>query len=132
MLNIFPVQFLAPVAYALLRLCVGFVFLYFGRRHIQNHTSLKEVFLLNGFPLSGFFVWYMVVVEIIIGTLFVLGLYTQIAALLAMFFLLTLAVMRKKFAHPLLPSRLVRVLLFFASLSLFITGAGIFAFDLPI
>lgn len=86
----------------------------------------------NGVPFSSFFIWYVVVVEMVVGVLFVLGLYTQIAALLAMLFVLKLHVMRRQLSHPLLLSGTLRFLLFFCALSLFITGAGAFAFDLPI
>ena len=93
---------------------------------------LKNVFTLPILPYGMFFTWYISIAEIIIGTLFVLGLFTQIAALLAMLYTFKLLVLRKRFAHPLIPKGGFLVLLFAASFSLFITGAGIFAFDLPI
>jgi hypothetical protein len=45
---------------------------------------------------------------------------------------LKMFVMRNWFDHPSIPTKLFYVLLFAASVSLFITGAGVFAFDLPI
>jgi uncharacterized membrane protein YphA (DoxX/SURF4 family) len=132
MLNLFPIQFLAPVAYMILRVCVGLIFIYYGRLHIKHRVVLKDALLLPRLPWGGFWVWYLALIEIIVGLLFVFGLYTQIAALLAMIFVLKLFFLRNYFLHPHLPNWMIRVLLFFASLSLFITGAGIFAFDLPI
>lgn len=132
MLNIFPVQFLAPIAYALLRICVGLIFIYLGRSHIRGRHMLKNVFTLPILPYGMFFTWYISIAEIIIGILFVLGLFTQIAALLAILYTFKLLILRKRFVHPLIPKGAFLVLLFVASFSLFITGAGIFAFDLPI
>lgn len=132
MLNIFPIQFLAPLAYALLRICVGIIFIYLGRSHIKGRYELKNVFTLPILPFGLFFTWYIGIAEIIIGVLFILGLFTQIAALLAVLFTLKLLIMHKRFSHQLIPKRIFLALLCVASLSLFITGAGIFAFDLPI
>lgn len=132
MLNLFPIQFLAPFAYFLLRVCVGFILIRLGVTHIRNRQVLKDIFSFGIFPYGFFFVWYLGIVEIIIGTLFLVGFLTQLAALLSMVLSLKFTVMYKRFTHPLIPSRLSYVLLFFISLSLLITGAGIFAFDLPI
>ena len=76
--------------------------------------------------------WYMGLFEIIIGTLFTLGFLTQVAALLAIFLSVKILIMYRHFIHPLIPQRLFYILLLAISFSLFITGAGIFAFDLPI
>ncbi len=132
MLNLFPIQFLAPLAYALLRICVGVIFAYLGYSHIKAREELKNVFTLPILPFGLFFAWYVGIMEVIIGVLFIIGLFTQVAALLAILYTLKLVVLRKRFTHPLLPHGLFLALLFTASLSLFITGAGILAFDLPI
>lgn len=132
MLNLFPIQFLAPFAYLLLRVCIGFILIRLGVIHIRNRHTLKDTLSFNLFPYGLLFAWYLGIVEIIIGGLFIAGFLTQLAALLSMLLSLKFIVMYKHFAHPLTPSRLTYVLFFFISLSLFITGAGIFAFDLPI
>jgi putative oxidoreductase len=132
MLNIFPVQFLAPLAYALLRICVGFIFIRLGYSHIKARQELKNVFTLPIAPFGLFFAWYVGILEIVIGTLFILGLFTQIAALLATFYCIKLLILRKRFSHPLLPRGYFLTLLLMTSISIFITGAGAFAFDLPI
>ncbi len=132
MLNLFPIQFLAPFAYFLLRVCIGFVLIRLGVIHIGNRHILKETFSLSLFPYGLFFAWYLGIVEIIIGGLFITGFLTQLAALLSIILSLKFIVMHKRFHHPLIPPRLTYILFLFISLSLFITGAGIFAFDLPI
>lgn len=132
MLSIFPIHFLALIAYALLRLCVGFIFLHLAKRHFSERTSLGAVFSMRLLPFGTFFVWYLIFFEFVIGILFILGLFTQIAALLAMALSLKFIVMHARLTHSTIPSRMFYTLLFFTSLSLCITGAGIFAFDLPI
>lgn len=132
MLNIFPIQFLAPIAYALLRICVGFIFIRLGQSHLRNRATLAQVFTLPIFPYGLFFVWYISIAEIIMGLLFIFGLFTQIAALFGIAYSLKLFILRKQFAHPLIPRGYFLMLLLVVSISLFITGAGIFAFDLPI
>ncbi|QQR64742.1 DoxX family membrane protein [Candidatus Kaiserbacteria bacterium] len=132
MLNLFPIQFLAPFAYLLLRVSVGFILIRLGIIHIRNRHALKDTLSSGIFPYGLFFAWYLGIVEIIIGTLFLVGFLTQLAAILSMVLSLKFIMMHKRFTHPLIPSRLTYVLLFFISLSLLITGAGLFAFDLPI
>lgn len=132
MLNIFPIQFLAPLAYALLRLCVGWIFVHLGMNHFKNRESLAPNFNFSLFPFPRFIVAYMSIIELVIGVLFIAGYLTQIAALLAIVLSLKCLLMYSKITHPLIPSRIVYTLILFASISLFITGAGVFALDLPI
>jgi uncharacterized membrane protein YphA (DoxX/SURF4 family) len=132
MLNVFPIQFLAPLAYTVLRLCVGLIFIYLGQSHLRKRHVLKYVFAVPLFPYGLAVAWYVGIAELIIGTMFILGWYTQIAALLGMAYAIKLIILQKRFAHPLISKRQFLALLLGACLSLFITGAGIFAFDLPI
>jgi uncharacterized membrane protein YphA (DoxX/SURF4 family) len=131
MLNPFPIQFLTMLAHFLLRLFVGGVCVYLGARHIRHRNDMRNA--LNAWWLPGLFtVWYMAAIELIIGTLFILGLYTQIAALVAMILAIKMIIFHRRFTSPYIPGRAFYVLLFAISLSLFITGAGAIAFDLPI
>jgi len=132
MLNLFPIQFLAPLAFALLRVCVGALLLRLGIRHLKGRAHLQEVFTFTYFKKGVLLATLFGIIEIVIGALFVVGLFTQVAALLLMLLSLKIIIMHTRFTHPLIPQRLFYVLLFSASLSLFITGAGIFAIDLPI
>ncbi len=109
MLSLFPIQFLAPLAYLFLRLCVAGVFVYFARTNARATPFAKAALLA----------------EFGIATLLTLGLFTQIGALAAMVYVTVSTMKHTK-------SRVVSVLIFCAALSLFITGPGIFAFDLPI
>ena len=119
MLNLFPITFLAILAHALLRFIVGGIFIYLGYQH---HKNTKATIPVRAIAL----------LEIVIGTLFIIGLFTQAAALLGIMFSLCGLFLREKLATLSLPSPLFFLLLLGASLSLFITGAGALAFDLPI
>ncbi|MCF7816186.1 MAG: DoxX family protein [Candidatus Pacebacteria bacterium] len=132
MLNIFPIQFLAPVAYLFLRVCVGTILIRLGFIHIKNRQILKDVLVFPSLPYGLFFAVYLGVFEIIVGSMFVLGLFTQIAALLTIVFSLKMIFMHKYFLNPLIPTRLSFFLIFTIACTLFVTGAGILAFDLPI
>ena len=132
MLNPFPIQFLSLFAFALLRLFVGGILLYLGSTHLRNRGVLKKTLSVPWFPYGLLSVWIFGLVEILFGAMLILGLYTQIAALGTMIMSLKLIVLNKWFESPHIPDRIFYTLLFAAALSLFITGAGVLAFDLPI
>jgi len=119
MLNLFPIQFLAPFAYFLLRVALGFLIIRLGVRILKQDSRTYWSTSLG-------------IIEISIGFLFILGIYTQLAALLTLV-LSTPSVFRP---HTVLRAWLTNhgtvFLMYFIALSLFITGAGAFAFDLPI
>ena len=132
MLNPFPIQFLALLAYMLLRFFVGGILLYLGITHVRNRHNLKYTLSFPWFPYGLFSVWFFALFEILSGLMFFTGFYTQYAAIIGMLLALKIIVLYKRFASPLIPGRLFYILLFGASLSLFITGGGALAFDLPI
>ena len=74
----------------------------------------------------------LIISELIIGALFVLGLYTQIAALMSIGLCKKILIWHNRFPANSIPSKLSLVLLLAISASLLITGAGVLAFDLPI
>ncbi len=119
MLNVFPIQFLAPLAYLILRVILGIVFLRMAKFQLQKDESGSRSWL------SGFF-------SSVVGIIFILGFYTQIAALLGI-----LSAIASRFSYfkargfsYLEPT--AALLVGAISLSLFITGGGPFGFDLPI
>lgn len=132
MLNPFPIQFLALLAYLLLRVTLGSIFLYFGLRHIQSVPRWTAALMLPRTQTGRVIALAFAAIECVIGAMFILGYYTQLAALGTLFMCVTLIVLRKQFDTALLESRLFYVLLAGAALSLFITGAGALAFDLPL
>lgn len=132
MLNLFPIQFLSLFAYFILRVITGLVVLWLGFKHYQHRNELSDILVLPIFPFGKTAVFFLVLTEIIIGTLLTIGLFTQAGAILLMLLSLKMMVLYKHFNHPTLPNKLTYLLLFAIGFSLFITGAGIFAFDLPI
>ena len=132
MLNIFPIQYLALFAYFILRVAVSLVLIMLGLRHWHYRHELKKVFTCTWFPMSGYAAYLWPVAELAVAGFLLVGAYTQIAALLLMLMSLKLMLIRPWFPHPTIPSRLFYLLLFAIAISLFITGAGAFAFDLPL
>jgi energy-converting hydrogenase Eha subunit E len=116
MLNPFPIQFLAPLAYFLIRITLGFVCVRTGAFLLRDTASTPKRKLLGTFLL-------------VTGTALIFGFYTQVAALIT--FVITLFGMTRTGGIPRL-TRTSLLLMAAMSISLFITGAGPFAFDLPI
>lgn len=132
MLNLFPIQWLAMLAYLILRLGIGSVFLYIAHGHIKNLASIGAKIDLPIIKNSRIIFTLLIICELIIGGLYIIGLATQAAALLTIALCLKMLFWYTRFPTGSLPSRLSYVLMVFISLSLFITGAGAAAFDLPI
>ena len=125
MLNPFPIQFLALLAYFILRLFVGGLLLFFGYRLSRA---------LPFFPSTGndYFFRLFALAEIVTALLIIVGAFTQYAALGIMSLCILALISPALRRHELVPQRTVYILLFGCALTLFITGAGAFAFDLPI
>ena len=122
MLNPFPIQFLALFAYFILRVFVAIVLLHIARTQYTNYrpapipNKIKTV-------LAG---------EVLLSGLFIIGVHTQYASLLLA--VLSIYALHDTTSHKFLlhiPTT-TALLLLAISLSLFITGAGVFAVDLPI
>lgn len=131
MLSVWPTHFLSLFAYFILRCFVGFILFYLGIRHLQYHQELKQIMRLSWWPFGAISAGLLAMTEIILGSLLIVGAYTQIAALLVALLSLKLLFMRGWFPHHTIPPKLFYFLLLGASLSLIITGAGALAFDLP-
>jgi uncharacterized membrane protein YphA (DoxX/SURF4 family) len=132
MLNPFPIQFLALFSYFILRVFVGGVLCYLGLLHFRSRHTLKGVLTLAWWPYGSISTFLLVVTELTLSIMFTLGFLTQVASLILALTSLKMLVLRGRFDHPALPPRLVYVLFLGAALCLFITGAGAFAFDLPL
>ncbi len=118
MLNLFPIQFLAPLAYLLLRLVLGILFLRLARTQLQQGSEGNRS-------------WIKGVYFILVGTLCILGLYTQLAALGALIAACASRLPSVRSRRPYFTTT-TAVLVGAISLSLLITGGGPFGFDLPI
>ncbi len=116
MLNLFPIQFLAPLTYLLLRVTLGFLCMRIGLTMMRNENASKKRKVL-GTLFAG------------AGSLLILGLYTQGAALLTLL-LSGMGVVRIGTVREL--TRTSLLLMCAIAISLFVTGSGPLAFDLPI
>ena len=132
MLNPFPIQFLSLLAYLILRVIAGLVLVFLSYRHFRVRKELAQILTLPFFPFGGVATTFLILTELIVGVLFVLGMQTQIAALVLIAMSFKMIILRSKFNHESMPSRLMYLLFLAIGCSLFITGAGVFAFDLPI
>lgn len=134
MLNPFPeLLFLSGFAPFILRVTVGAIFINLGILKLKREKARWEGFFKAvrlGPP--NFLVRLLAGLEIVGGAMLVVGLYTQIAALL--FVLLTFTESYIEYREETLLKRSLPfyILLFAISLSLVLSGAGLFAFDLPL
>jgi uncharacterized membrane protein YphA (DoxX/SURF4 family) len=135
MINPFQTTYLAIVAYAVLRVFLGLILMRLGYLHLTRDAGKTTAGLRLALPTfsraaSGLAV-YLGIIEIVIGAMFTAGLYTQIAAIAGVFYALKMLWCHKHL-REVLPSPSFYVLMIGVSITLFITGAGILAFDIPL
>jgi uncharacterized membrane protein YphA (DoxX/SURF4 family) len=109
-----------------------FVLAILARKHFRERKQLAKQLTFPFWPFGGISVWLLILVEMIICLSLFLGLFTQIGAGLLILLCGKLWFLSPSRPHSALPSRSLVLLLGAIGLSLFITGAGAFAFDLPI
>jgi len=133
MLNPFPIQFLALFAYFILRVFVGGILIHLGLRHSRRYHELVSTTNWPFMPQSPLPIMLLISSEFLLGLCILIGAHTQIVALCVIALSFTLCFWHRRFTAPdALPPRIFYTLLIGACLSLFITSAGVFAFDLPI
>lgn len=134
MLNSFPdLLTYALLGPFLLRVTVGIILLSFAYTHlIRQREAIRMALSERWKSLGPIFVWHLGTLEIIAGVLLIVGFLTQIAALLVILISLKMLVLKRKHAVLARHSTVVYVLILAIALSLLITGAGAFAFDLPL
>ena len=134
MLNPFP-ELLTFVFFApfLLRLALGVLFLDFGR-HTLMKGRVEHGLLFEALGLKQGTRYAVVLgsIELIIAVMFILGLYTQIAALVGLVLSLSAYYLKGKHGAHIEHRRHLFFLTAIISLSLLLSGAGSFAFDLPL
>lgn len=134
MLNTFPILLafglLAPF---ILRMALGFIFINFGYSKITRQKAEKTILFESiGLRPGVYYVWIIGLLEIVIGVLLVAGLFTQIAALLAMLILVAAMRLKKTNGGSFESTTGYLFLCFIIALSLIFSGAGFLAFDLPL
>jgi uncharacterized membrane protein YphA (DoxX/SURF4 family) len=132
MLNPFPdLLFLGILAPTILRIVAGLFFLHIALAHYQGRQTLQEnMSFLGSFRIP--YSWSIVLVEAAVGAALLTGFLTQIAALLGILGVIKGFLLNKRYPLVFPLSRSSYLLLGTILLVLVITGAGAFAFDLPL
>jgi uncharacterized membrane protein YphA (DoxX/SURF4 family) len=135
MLNPFPdllnYSFVAPT---MLRIVLGFVILNLGIAKLKYERAVWlrsfQIMLFKKF--APFAVSFLGKIQIILGIMFIIGLYTQLAALITTIISFgELSI--EYFQEDIIKRSLVFYLLIFTiALSILFTGAGLFALDIPL
>ncbi len=127
MLNPFPIQYLALFGYFILRVFLGWILFRQGYRLVFN-TYTSE----NKKSTPRWLIWTFGTVEMVIGLQFILGFLTQIAALVTIIISIAIIITPQTQLRKHIPETSFWILVIGVCLCLFITGAGVFAYDLPI
>jgi len=134
MLNTFPTLLsFSFLAITLLRVTAGIIFVYFGLLKITKDKESKiKFFEIVHLKPAKYWLFFIAYTEIISGILITIGLLTQIASMIAsIIMLITIFIKIKK--PSALPNTTDFYILFFVVFFILIfTGAGAFAFDLPL
>ena len=137
MLNVFPdLLFLQLLAPFLIRITLGVMFFWIGYSYIFRDREAVVAQLSTKWPKLGpFSVWFGGIFEMITGIFLIVGFLTQIAAIAGM--LIAIDALFAKFLYKDLDevvkySKMFYIFAFVTSLSLLFSGAGAFAFDLPL
>jgi len=132
MLNLFAIQWLSLFAYFLLRVWLGALLIHLGIQHTKSYRELVATTTWPLFPRHPLPIIIIIGSELTLGIILLLGAYTQLVVAGIFMLSIKMLVWRDRFTHPSIPDRWFYFLLLGCCLSLFITGAGAFAFDLPI
>ena len=131
--NTFPdilnYSFLAPT---ILRIVLGFIVINLGYLKITSEkTRWTELLETLNFRPTSIFLKVLSFIEIIGGILLIFGAYTQVVALVFAVMYLCEAILDFEEDALLKRNLPFYILLFVISVSLFLTGAGLFAIDRP-
>lgn len=136
MLNPFPELLVLSFILApfMLRLALGGLFLYAGWQHLsrEKRASAASALRVEWGALGTYFIWVLGIVEVLVGLGLLLGLLTQIAALVGGLIALKLLLFRKRYPVIASGSAQFYILAIAICLSLLISGAGGLAFDVPL
>jgi len=137
MLNPFPEllafglgsYFLVP---AILRITIATVFVYLALTHFKNKRVVASEFTMLSHEMAIWAVGVAILAEFAVAALLFVGAFTQIVAIVALVGCIKALILKKKFSSLYPLSALAYTLVGVIALSLLFTGAGAFAFDLPL
>lgn len=124
--------FLAPLSATLLRIVAGAFFGYVGYRVVLKREELLRIKLPVVVHARAWMLWLAVIITWLVAAMLFIGFMTQLAALLGALIAIKLFVLEPRLRHLGLLSRSTCFLLLVICLSIFMTGAGLFAYDLPL
>jgi len=132
--NVFPELFTySLIAPFILRVVLGFIFLNLGSLKLGKEKLgwINSLNILRIKP-AGFFVGLLGIVEIIGGLLLIVGAYTQVAALVLGVISINEMLIEHKEESILKRDVVFYLLLSAICISLLLTGAGLYAIDIPL
>ena len=121
-------NFFAPT---LLRVAAAIIFAYLAYRHFKNRDEIARM----RFPIVGqgaWIAWCAVLAEVALALALFFGYYTQFAAIVGALSALKHIIWRGKYPNFFWLTHSAAFLLLVIMLSLLLTSAGAFAFDLPL
>ncbi len=134
MLSVFPTllsySLLVPFVF---RLVVGILFVVFGYTNITKKRE-NTIALLTGLKIKSTtsWLWIIALVEMVGGLLLIVGLYTQVLALIFSVMIILKIWLKKKNSEAVSLSKGTLLLLLLITTSLLFLGPGFYAFDLPL
>lgn len=134
MLNPFPVLLaFAGFAPLFLRVVIGAILIFLGRRTAFTHRSAyQKFFKTKEYPYASTLPWMLGIVEILLGAFIFVGFYTQVSVLIAIYIFINLFYLRREAGTIIFFSQTTFILLITMCLSLLFSGAGFYAFDIPL
>lgn len=133
MLSVFPALLTFELLAPFLRVAAGLIFLEFGYSKLRKERAEKTAFFENlGLRPGKYFVIAFGLIEVVGGAFILIGFLTQLAA--AVLAIISIAALFIKMRKPdsLKTDTRAYLLLVAVLISLLFTGAGFFAFDLPL
>ncbi len=125
-------MWLSLLAYFILRFFIGIVLIFLGYKHLHHQEELTIAFkkFIDFIPSTA--AALLAFAELALAGCIIAGYGTQYVCIIGAVMCIKLLILRNRIHTSLLPSRLFYFLLLGAFISLFITGAGAFAYDLPL
>lgn len=125
-------MWLSLLAYFILRVFIAITLLNTTRRQLRNKALFVETIAAAKIPLPQLATNVLLATEILIAFLMIVGLYTQYVAILGMIMCVKILILKSRLGNTFFQDKSYYFLLLGCFLSLLITGAGAFAFDLPL
>jgi uncharacterized membrane protein YphA (DoxX/SURF4 family) len=133
MLNPFPDLLIYGIfAPLLIRVALGAALLYLCVEHIRARKEIAQALSRRAGKISRLAAPLLCLIEVAAGALLVVGAWTQVAALVTFVLTITFLVLRKSHAELRPLSSSAYMFMLAMSLSLLLSGAGAYAFDLPL